>query len=201
MGNRLAYRKVVDLFLKQFDLKKTAPKLEKPDSPITFLGKFFEFRTKQTRKEVAMKIKSAIFAAFAVAALSFSVAWAAEKPMPGDTPEETAKNKAVLVCKTQWPGIVEATTAAFSGKSLEEVRAILKKRFENDEAAGSYYASVNDKQSYVEKTSATFHKTGEEFSRNEEVKTLAPAQFRKTFAYRINEYLQSCVPSNTERFR
>lgn len=142
-----------------------------------------------------MKIITSFFAAVAFVLLSVSSAWAAETPKPGKTPEETAFNKGYLACKTQWPGIVEATTAAFKGESLKGVRAIFAKRFERDKAAGVYYAQVYDKNAYVDNVSENFHKLGADLGRDENVKALTASDFRKMFSERMmNAYVNGCAP-------
>ncbi|MFZ3233599.1 MAG: hypothetical protein WA194_09035 [Patescibacteria group bacterium] len=138
-----------------------------------------------------MKIKSAVFSVIAFVVLSVSTAWAAETPKPGKTKEETARNKAVLKCKTEYPVIVDAMVYAYSGKSAGEIKAKLRARFEKDRAEGTYYTTLNDRDPWIEKMGDAIFAQGREIKKADPDSSLYSV--RQELTSRTDSYVKTCA--------
>lgn len=145
-----------------------------------------------------MKIKSVIFSVIAFVVLSVSTAWAAETPKPGKTKEETAFNKATLKCKTEYPSIVDAIMDAHAGKSVEQIRSQFLARFDKDEAAGIYYATVLDRTSWADNMSAVTFEQGNYFRKN--IPGATSGEMRQKIMDRLGTYVERCAKNNIRNF-
>lgn len=138
-----------------------------------------------------MKLKSAIFSVIALVVLSVSTAWAAETPKPGKTKEETARNKAVLKCKTEYPVIVDAMVYAYSGKSAAEIKAKLRARFEKDEAEGTYYTALINRDLWIERMGDAVFDQGREIKKADPDSSLYSV--RQELTSRTGSYMKTCT--------
>lgn len=99
-----------------------------------------------------MNIKHLSLAAATVLGLAFSSAWAAETPEPGKTREETATNRAKLICRGQTPLTMLATYETFAGLDPERTREKMRQQFDADGKAGKYYTTIYEQEKWIDNT-------------------------------------------------
>ena len=143
-----------------------------------------------------MKTTYAIRAFLVLVVLSVSAAWAAEIPKPGKTKEETARNKAVLKCKTEYPALVDALVNAYSGKTAVEIKAKMRARFEKDQAEGVYYTVLNNRDPWIERMGDAIFAQGRELKKADPDSSLYSV--RQELVSRTEPYMKSCVKNTSK---
>jgi hypothetical protein len=147
-----------------------------------------------------IKFKSALCAASTIVVVLMSTAWAAETPKPGKTPEERARNKAELKCKTEYPNVVEGYVASYSGASIQKIKAIMLERFNRDEEAGLYYAKAMVQDDWIERLGNIAFEVGRDLKKDKDMRGLTASQLRSDLLGYTDEYVKSCTETSIKVF-